>query len=101
MKGKAYHRYKDYTKAKRKRDIDRAIYGGDWPFYGNLHQYSKNKIHCSCPMCSPKTRNKGKRRYKHGNYEKSINYKISDQKKYDRMIEEMDGYFLFSDESKS
>ena len=22
-------------------------------WYDNLHQYSKNKIHCSCPLCRP------------------------------------------------
>ena len=24
------------------------------PYYDNIHQYSKNKIHCSCPLCSGK-----------------------------------------------
>ena len=36
-------------------------------YYDNLHQYSKNKIHCSCPICSGKTSRDG--------------YTISDKKK--------------------
>lgn len=24
---------------------------GDFPWYNNLHQYVKGKIHCSCPRC--------------------------------------------------
>ena len=69
---RAWRRWKNFTKARRKRIIDLDTYrwsevsadplnfnvsGG---FYKNLHQYSKNKIHCSCPMCSAKTKNKGK-----------------------------------------
>jgi len=43
----------DVTKALRKRQISTKAYGFAW--YPNLHQYSKGKIHCSCPMCSAKT----------------------------------------------
>ena len=39
----------DFTKAIRKQKICKTMYGFDW--YDNLHQYSKNKIHCSCGMC--------------------------------------------------
>ena len=46
-------RKKDYCKAKRKEYISKEVYGVDW--YDNLHQYSKNKVHCSCPMCASKT----------------------------------------------
>ena len=50
----------DFTHALRKRKkaeiIDR---NNDCPYYGNLHQYSKNKIHCSCPDCSAKTARDG------------------------------------------
>ena len=38
------------AKALRKKKIVEYIYGIS--YYDNLHQYSKNKIHCSCPMCS-------------------------------------------------
>lgn len=46
---KQKRRKKDYSKALRKRSISRNVYIHDW--YDNLHQYSKNKIHCSCGMC--------------------------------------------------
>lgn len=42
-------RRKDRTKAKRKRNICKNVYHFLW--YDNLHQYSKNKIHCSCGIC--------------------------------------------------
>ncbi len=44
----AEKRHNDWKKAIRKRKIIRQ-YGFD--YYDNLHQYSKNKIHCSCPLC--------------------------------------------------
>lgn len=49
----------------RKKRIDRDIYSyidRSHSYYDNLHQYSKNKIHCSCPMCAAKTKNKGPRK---------------------------------------
>ena len=52
-------------------------------YYNNLHQYSKNKIHCSCPMCSAKTRNKGNS--KHKGMSRPINYKISDIRKIQKL----------------
>ena len=76
---RAYYRKMAFKKAKRKRDIDIALSPWGTPMFNNLHQYSKEKIHCSCPMCSAKTRNKGKR--KRNNYNPSINYKISDLKR--------------------
>ena len=69
-------------KAKRKQYIAEHIYGWEW--YNNLHQYSKNKIHCSCPCCSEKTKNKGHRRQR-GNYNRSVNYKHSDKIKIDKL----------------
>ena len=92
MRGRAWRRYKNYTKAKRKRDID--IHSNWWPInytsffnheflnnrkgmYDNLHQYSKNKIHCSCPICSTKTRNKGHRK----KYAPAINYRRMDMRR--------------------
>ena len=76
----AYNRDVSRRKALRKRRLSEAIYfnGKEHPYYDNLHQYSKNKIHCSCPECSSKTRNKGHRRYHAGNYMKHINYKASE-----------------------
>ena len=42
-------RHNNVRKALRKQSISRHNYGIDW--YDNLHQYSKNKIHCSCGIC--------------------------------------------------
>ena len=84
----AYNRDVSKRKAQRKRRIAREIYhtwansfGDEWEYYNNLHQYSKNKIHCSCPACQTKTRNKGNRRNKSGNYMRSLNYKTSELKR--------------------
>ena len=53
----------------------------------------KGKIHCSCPICSAKTRNKGYRRYNHrGNYNPSLNYKHSDLLKIQSMEDEIKNY---------
>lgn len=73
------NRYNSRKKALRKQRIDRAIYSyldrGNFArehgYYDNLHQYSKNKIHCSCPLCSAKTRIDGRT--------------ISDQRKINRL----------------
>ena len=47
---RAYNRDVSKRKALRKRQIIRNIYcWSDNPdYYDSLHQYSKNKIHCSC-----------------------------------------------------
>ena len=59
MRNKAEKRHNDWKKAIRKRKIDRERDPRDThDWYDNLHQYSKNKIHCSCPLCSCKTRGK-------------------------------------------
>ena len=83
------NRRRSIIKALRKRRIDRDVfwhpagYGYMYMMYDNLHQYSKNKIHCSCPMCSARTRNKG--RSKHKGMSPSINYKISDLRKIQKL----------------
>lgn len=61
---------------------------GDWfPFHFVKYrgELNKGKIHCSCHLCSAKTRNKGKRRHLYGNYAPNLNYKISDLKKIQSM----------------
>ena len=108
MRTRAWRRYKNYTKAKRKRELDLCDSWWSWSIYNNpirpnyyssnykpkfgmynnLHQYSKNKIHCSCPMCSVKTRNK-----KRKNYAPAINYRRMDARRqmamdYDEMTYE-------------
>lgn len=44
----------DYKKARRKARIYLARSCDGLPLYDNLHQYSKNKIHCSCRLCRGK-----------------------------------------------
>ena len=71
MRTRAERRKNDFNKAIRKKNIVDDLHGY-LPEYDNLHQYSKNKIHCSCPSCSVKT----------GKYNNSFqNYKHSDQLK--------------------
>ena len=84
----AYNKDVSRRKALRKRRIAEEIYynGKEYPYYDNLHQYSKNKIHCSCPICSPKTRNKGRRNRK--NYQRALNYKLSELKRQISMDDE-------------
>ena len=49
---RAFIRKMAKKKARRKQWIVKHCYG--WDYYDNLHQYSKNKIHCSCPLCQAK-----------------------------------------------
>jgi hypothetical protein len=58
-RSRAITRKNNWAKAVRKQNIDRMRnHAIGWPYdwYDNLHQYSKNKIHCSCPMCAMKRR---------------------------------------------
>ena len=68
----------DFLHAVRKKKIDRQYPLGDkYPMYNNLHQYSKNKIHCSCPDCRGRSTGHG---------DNSIEQlKISEQKKIHSM----------------
>ena len=80
----AYFREMAWRHAIRKRRIAREVYPYNdfgWDYYQHLHQFSKNKIHRSCPICSAKTRNKGKRRKNCHGFSPSINYKPSDMRK--------------------
>ena len=88
MRPTAEKRHNDYVKAIRKRRIDReldsgSIYHHDW--YDNLHQYSKNKIHCSCPLCACKTR--GKTVKKTGG--PGENWSIKDEKRIEEMKDQI------------
>ena len=87
-RSRAYNRDVSKRKALRKKRLAEEVYynGKEYPYYNNLHQYSKNKIHCSCPMCSAKTRNKGRRDRK--NYMRSLNYKASELKRQISMDDE-------------
>lgn len=60
-RARAKRRKTDIVHAKRKRNKDRALRGHNISFkdwYDNLHEYSKGKIHCSCPMCRARTNSK-------------------------------------------
>ncbi len=97
-----YNRKVSFKKAKRKKNIS----DGYWrdhihSYYDNLHQYSKNKIHCSCPMCSQKTNNKGKRRLKPGNYLPAKNWKHSDLVKISSMKQSEKEYYNNEKETKT
>ena len=85
---RAYNRDVSKRKALRKKRLDEELNykGKEYPLYSNLHQYSKNKIHCSCPACSSKTRNKGRRN--RANYSRSIFYKAPDLKRQLAMDDE-------------
>ena len=80
MRTLAEKRHNDWRKAIRKKKIINA-YG--WDYYDNLHQYSKNKIHCSCPFCRAKTA-KGKSPWIGGK-----NWPINDEKRIDEMKDQI------------
>ena len=79
MRQTAEKRHNDWTKAIRKQKIIQDVYRWPQGYYDNLHQYSKNKIHCSCPMCR--------------GFEKSGEYNISDLRKLEQAKYEMDWSF--------
>ena len=80
------NRRRSILKALRKRRLDKDVYSyfnREHGYYDNLHQYSKNKIHCSCPICANKTRGKCMSRFKR--VIPGVDYKISDVKKIQRL----------------
>lgn len=97
---RAKRRKLNIAKALRKKKISEEVY--HIIYYDNLHQYSKNKIHCSCPMCSGTSKtnskhvNKGginsqgeKFRFGTTNHRKGKNYSISDLKQIEGMDVDM------------
>ena len=133
MRGMAYKRFQREKHIKRKEDILRAYrldnpphkyndkdlfscitfprgrevaYEGSWLPYWIVDcrgKLNKGKIHCSCGMCMAKTRNRGKRRNKHGNYAPAISYKHSDLQRqqsmdYQEKNWERDQYLTFLDD---
>ncbi len=57
-------RKQDFHKAISKRKTDNNVRNIGCLWYNNLHQYSKNKIHCSCPMCAFNYKKHGQAVYK-------------------------------------
>lgn len=82
-KNRFNRRKTDAKKAIRKRKITKEVYYSEpnskWDYYDNLHQYSKNKIHCSCPICRAKT--KKKKNVLGSFHKKGKNWKHSDWQK--------------------
>lgn len=83
---RSYTRKMDWKHAVRKRRICLSANSdnytnGDW--YNNLHQYSKNKIHCSCWMCRARGLYKGSN--------SKVARSCTEQRLFDKMnYEEMD-----------
>lgn len=75
LSSRGERRKRDVHAAIRKKRITEQVYHIDGcPYYNNLHQFSKNKIHCSCWMCSAKSKPKS------GGH----NWSISDRRKIDQ-----------------
>ena len=85
MRTRAERRHEDWAKAIRKKSIINN-YGFD--YYDNLHQYSKNKIHCSCGLCRSKTNNKT---HKHVWFP-AMNWQMCDLKRIQEMDDEEKDY---------
>lgn len=81
-KTRAIRRKNSVHKAKRKQKISQFIPDG-LAHYDNLHQYSKNKIHCSCKYCSFNHKKKG-----------YVNLPISDMRNIEKMNYDMANYDL-------
>ena len=90
MRTHAEKRHNDWKKAIRKRRITRS-WGWDTEYYDNLHQYSKNKIHCSCPLCACKSKGKKVKR----TCGPSENWSVADKRK----IEEMEDQILDNEQN--
>ena len=78
----AEKRHNDWKKAIRKRKIIRQ-YGFD--YYDNLHQYSKNKIHCSCALCACKSKGKKAKRLTGP----AKNWSVADEKRIEEMQDQI------------
>ena len=77
---RAERRHNDWTKIHHKAAIIKYVWRDekwfDSAFKGKEHRLSKSKVHCSCPLCSAKTRKNG--------------YKISDLRKLDSLRSSLD-----------
>ena len=93
------------SKALRKKKISEEVY--HITYYDNLHQYSKNKIHCSCPMCSGTAKTNSKHINKGGinslgknfgfgttNHRKGKNWKMADLKQIERMNRDGEDFYM-------
>lgn len=94
VRTRALRRHNDKYKALRKKKISdnySVLLSTGTSWYKDLHRYSKGKIHCSCPMCRAKTKNKGRRRK--GSYAPSYNPTISECRINDSMLEQLEEFY--------
>ena len=82
-RNRAWIRKKNYSKGKRKKRIAMSVCRNWW--YEHDGQYIKGKIHCSCPLCSPKTNNRN-------GYGHLVNYTHSDLMKVESMQDQISEY---------
>ena len=82
--GKIYNKTRDGLNWKEKRIYNSEGYWYPYWMYYHRGSLNKGKIHCSCGMCTAKTKNKGKRR--RISWDPVRNYKISELKKIQQMI---------------
>ena len=90
MRSKPFKRAMRRKHINRRKKIAQKLYGEDYEITDG--KYDKGKVHCSCPMCSRKTNNKGRKRLKHGNYYPSKDWKHSDAQKIESAKQELQEY---------
>ena len=81
---RAKRRRSDWRHAIKKKNKS-YYYCKDYPWYQDLHRYSKNKIHCSYPSCASKTKGKSVKKMP-GPAE---NWSIKDEKRIEDMKEQV------------
>ncbi len=89
MRTKSERRHNDWRKAIRKKRISdqyACFQNNGTHWYDNLHQYSKNKIHCSCPLCRSKTNDQSV-------CGPAMNWPERDRKQIDRMQQDLNDLY--------
>ena len=81
IRSRAYYRKQRAKHIRRKKNICLKEYG--WAYYEHEGSYSKGKIHCSCPLCTAKTKNKW-----------GYNFKPSELKKIESLEEQEKEYMI-------
>ena len=90
---RAFNRKQRFKHIRKRMKMAVSLFDNHWYEENNGGGYlADHAIGCSCVYCSPRTRNKGKRRYKQSNYTPSINYKHSDAVKIDRMDRDLQDF---------
>ncbi len=90
---RAFNRKQRFKHIRKRMKMAVSLFDNHWYEENDGGGYlADHAIGCSCGYCSPKTRNKGKRRYKQSNYTPSINYKHSDAVKVDRMDRDLQDF---------